>query len=318
MHALAKLALGGAVAGAACFAYAATYEVNAFRLRRLEVPVLPVGSRPLRLLHVSDLHLTPDQRPLVEWTRSLADLAPDLVVNTGDNLGGDAVDTALEALQPLLALPGVFVFGSNDYYAPTRKNPLRYLYRRGGPSELTAPKLPYGELRHVFADAGWLELTNARAVLEVDGRRLAFTGVDDPHIRQDAYPAPSSAESGDIVAGRGDLADGDSGDLPNGTEPLLRIGVTHAPYRRVLDAMSADGHRLLLAGHTHGGQVCLPGWGALVSNCDLDVGRASGLSRYAGSWLHVSAGLGTSPTSRYRFACPPEASLLTLVPVDGS
>ena len=74
----------------------------------------------------------------------------------------------------------------------------------------------------------------------------------------------------------------------------------------------------------------LPLWGALVTNCDLDTRRAKGVSRWwpgAGSapssqapegaaYLEVSAGLGTSPMAPVRFACRPEASLLTLVPRD--
>jgi predicted MPP superfamily phosphohydrolase len=96
----------------------------------------------------------------------------------------------------------------------------------------------------------------------------------------------------------------------------LTLAVTHAPYLRVLDAMTADGADLLLAGHTHGGQLCVPGFGALVTNCDLPTRYAKGLHRWSAagrqSWLHVSAGLGTSPYARVRFACPPEATLLTL------
>jgi uncharacterized protein len=107
----------------------------------------------------------------------------------------------------------------------------------------------------------------------------------------------------------------------------VRMGVTHAPYLRVLDQFARDGYETILAGHTHGGQLCLPGFGALVTNCDLDRGRVKGLHahpRGAGpgtpgsSWLHVSAGLGTSPYAPVRFACRPEATLLTLTPVPPS
>jgi predicted MPP superfamily phosphohydrolase len=91
--------------------------------------------------------------------------------------------------------------------------------------------------------------------------------------------------------------------------------VTHTPQRRVLDGFAGDGHQLLLAGHTHGGQVRLPGVGAIVTNSDLDRARARGLSRHNASWLHVSAGLGTSPYAPIRLCCRPEASLLTLTPV---
>ncbi len=96
----------------------------------------------------------------------------------------------------------------------------------------------------------------------------------------------------------------------------VAVAVTHAPYRRVIDAMAYDGHDLIMAGHTHGGQVCVPFYGALVTNCDLDTRRVKGLSRHSAgghtSWMHVSAGLGTSPYAPVRFACPPEATLLTL------
>ena len=50
----------------------------------------------------------------------------------------------------------------------------------------------------------------------------------------------------------------------------MRIGVAHAPYLRVLDQYARDGYDITFAGHTHGGQVCLPFKGAIVTNCDLD------------------------------------------------
>jgi uncharacterized protein len=285
---------GVAAAAAACVAYAARYEVRAYRLRRFDVPVLPPGSVPLRILHISDLHLMPDQADKVEWVRGLAALEPDLVVNTGDNISHpDAIPVAVHAYEPLLDRPGVFVFGSNDYYAPVRRNPLRYLWIREGPRAFGAPRMPIDQLRTAFTDAGWLDLTNAKGEVKADGRRLAFAGVDDPHIHWDRY---------DDIAG------------PADTSAELTIGITHAPYRRVLDAMVADGYRLLLAGHTHGGQLCVPGYGALVTNCDLDARRAKGVSRWGPAWMHVSAGLGTSPYAPVRFACYPEASLLTLRP----
>ena len=85
----------------------------------------------------------------------------------------------------------------------------------------------------------------------------------------------------------------------------LTVGVTHAPYLRVVDRMADDGIPLIFAGHTHGGQLCVPGIGALVTNCDLPDSQAKGLHRRGDAWLHVSAGLGTSPYAPVRFACPP-------------
>jgi predicted MPP superfamily phosphohydrolase len=283
-----------AATGAAALTYAAGYEVRAFRLRRFDVPVLAASDRPLRVLHISDAHLTPRQSRKWAWLRSLAGLEPDLVVNTGDSIAHPAAVPALvDALGLLLDRPGVFVFGSNDYYSPRPVNPLRYLVPGSRPAPDRQLDLPWAELREAFQSAGWLDLSNARTRVKVDGRELEFVGVDDPHIDRDRYSD---------VAGPADPA------------ADLAIGVTHSPEPRVLDRMAADGFQLLLAGHTHGGQVCLPYWGALVTNCELDRARAKGLHDYAGAWLHVSAGLGTSPYVPIRFACPPEATLLTLTP----
>ena len=283
--------------GMAGLGYAVGIERRAYTLRRVEVPVLPTGSSPLRVLHMSDLHLTPAQSDKQRWVRGLAALQPDLVVNTGDNLAHqDAVPVVMDAFGGLLDIPGVFVFGSNDYFAPVLKNPVRYLLPRGK-QETPDVQLPHKRLRAELTGRGWLDLSNRRDALEVGGQRIDFAGVDDPHLEYDDLAA---------VAGPADPA------------ATISIGVAHAPYLRVLDRFNADGHQLLFAGHTHGGQLCIPGFGALVTNCDLDRKRAKGLHRHqsdghAASWLHVSAGLGTSPYAPVRFACRPEATLLTLV-----
>lgn len=280
-------------------------EAQSFTVRTATVPVLPPGASPLRVLHLSDTHLVPSQHRKQEWIRQLAELEPDLVVMTGDALGGHGGITAVRyAFEPLLTVPGVFVFGSNDYFAPMPKNPLRYFWQRTPQDTPNASNLPAEDLAEHWREAGWVDLRNARTELELRGTRITAVGVDDPHIDRDRLPAP----------------DGGSGDTGGGH---LHLGVTHSPYTRVLDAMVADGADLVLAGHTHGGQVCLPGVGALVTNCDIDRGRASGLHGWPGprpdapggddsAWLHVSAGLGTSPYAPIRLACRPEATLLVL------
>jgi uncharacterized protein len=290
----------GAV-GVGLLAYAGLYEVDAYRLRRVTVPVLPDGSGPIRVLHISDLHLTPSSTARQAWVSRLAALEPDLVVNTGDNLAHvDAVPFVLRCLGRLFDVPGVYVWGSNDYYAPTFKNPLRYLTGKGRSTPPHQHKLPWEDLGRAFTEHGWVDLTHERAVLEVRGVRLGFRGTDDAHLGHDRY----SEVAGPIDRDQIDVA----------------VGVTHAPYRRVLDALTHDGHDLIMTGHTHGGQVCVPGLGALVTNCDLDPARARGLSSHSAAgrtaWLHVSAGLGTSPYAPIRFACPPEATLLTLTPAE--
>jgi len=296
-----RTAAAGALAGVGLTAYALA-EARAYTLRRVMVPVLPPGSPDLRVLHLSDLHLTPGQTRKQQWLRGLAGLDPDLVVDTGDNLAHHAtIPVLLDALGPLADKPGVFVFGSNDYFSPTLRNPLRYLLPDDGTRHTDSEQLPWRDLQQELTRRGWLDLTNTRAALEVRGVRIAFAGVDDPHLGYDRL---------DQVSGPADpTAD-------------LRMGVAHAPYLRVLDRFVADGYDAILAGHTHGGQVCLPGIGALTTNCDLEPDRARGLHRHPAAsspgdphsaWLHVSAGLGTSPYARIRVACRPEATLLTLV-----
>jgi uncharacterized protein len=287
-----------AAVGAGLVGYAAVIERNWFALRRFEIPVLPPGAKPLRVLHISDTHLTPGRRRLMSWIRSLDDLDPDLVVNTGDSIAHrESVRYFLDSLGPLLDRPGVFVLGSNDLYAPEPKNPMRYIRRtKSSWWDRKGPDLPWEKLRDGMVAAGWLDLNNQRGTLNIGGLNLALAGVHDSHIGRDRYQQ---------VTGPADQA------------ADLRIGVLHSPEPRLLDQFVADGYELLLAGHTHGGQLCLPWYGTLVTNCGLDRKRARGLHRHPAdgqAWLHVSAGLGTSPWAPARFACRPEASLLTLVP----
>lgn len=300
-----RVARGAAtVAGLGAAGYGYTWlEARWFVLRHVTVPVLPPGAPELRVLHLSDLHLAPYQGRKRRWLASLAALEPDLVVDTGDNLAHRAsVPVVLDALGGLLDRPGISVFGSNDYFSPGWRNPARYLLPDTGHRNTHTPQLPWRDLRRELVDAGWLHLCNERATLTVGDTTFALAGVDDPHLDYDDL---------DAVAGPADpTAD-------------VRLAITHAPYLRVLDRFAADGYDAVLAGHTHGGQICLPGHGALTTNCDLDKARAKGLHRHpadsrpgdpGSAWLHVSAGVGTNPYVRFRVACRPEATLLTLVP----
>ena len=304
----AAVAAAVALAGAGTFAYGSLIERNNYALRRFTVPVLPEGAPQITVLHFSDLHMMPNQRRKHAWVKALAELEPDLVIDTGDHIAhADAIPVVLDALGPLLKLPGAFVLGSNDYFAPEMKNPFRYLVK----AEPKVPKrrLPSEELVLGLGELGWRDLSNARGRVTVKGLEIALVGVDDPHLDYDTF-------------------DEIPGDAPGMPEPDLRIGVTHAPYTRVLDAMALDGADMLFAGHTHGGQLAIPGYGAIITNCDLDTGRVKGVSRWwpgaagadsshapvGAAWLHVCAGLGTSPWVPVRVAARPEASLLTLVP----
>ena len=324
----AALSVIGATAalGAATLAYSLV-EARCPVLRRIDVPVLAADEEPLTVLHLSDLHLTDRTEARVTWVRHLATLRPDVVINTGDNLSlASGLEPLRRALDPLTGLPGAFVMGDHDYRTTVFRLPTRYLHRdpRKASSRVRdedIEALPWEEIRDLQTAGGWLDLTNRRGSLTVRGRRIELVGVDDPHVNRDVFSVPGAG---------GDRASSGSASalsLPaiRGREGrVLRLGLTHAPYRRVLEAMSADDVDLVLAGHTHGGQLCVPGVGALVTNCDLDPGRASGLSQWPGRlgdpraadhmYLHVSAGLGTSPYTPVRLACRPEATLLRLLP----
>ncbi|ADP78434.1 metallophosphoesterase [Pseudofrankia inefficax] len=297
-----RVAGGLALLGAATVGYG-VYERDAYTLTRREVPILAPGAAPLRLLHLSDLHVTPGQTRKFDWLGELGRLVPDLVAMTGDVLSHQDSSAPLRrALAPLYAFPGVFIPGNNDYYVPKPRSPHHYFKRHpGGPHK--GPALDWdGFAKDLVADSGWRDMTHVHDVLTIGGRRLDVRGVDDARSRRDrvALVAGPPEPGADVV-----------------------LGLSHTPEPRVLDAFTADGVQLTLSGHTHGGQIRLPFVGALVTNCGLDPSRARGLSRWSAagpdgaqrmSWLHVSAGLGTSPYAPIRLGCRPEATLLTLVP----
>jgi uncharacterized protein len=288
---LARLAGVAAAAGAACVGYGILVERDWYRLRRERVEALGPGQPSLTVLHLSDLHMTPADTRRMAFLDRLADEPVDLVVVTGDMLGEPAgLDPVLETLgrfRPRLG--AVAVLGSNDYFAPRFLNPLNYFLGPSSRRHRSAPGNPWRELVAGLEARGWTVLANGRGQLG----DVELAGLDDPHIRRD--------DARVLVPANGDA------------RPRLRLGVVHSPYRRALDAFERNGYGLVLAGHTHGGQVCLPGVGALVTNCDLPREQVRGLSRWRSSWLHVSAGLGTSKYAPFRFACRPEASLLTVV-----
>lgn len=284
--------------GVVCAIWGIGIERYLFVIRRESVKILPPKSAPISVLHIGDIHLAPWQKRKAKFVHSLGELKPDLVINTGDNLGhADAIGPVLTALAPLLQRPGVFVNGSNDYYAPVLRNPLGYLAKPSERSE--GPALDTARLVGGFRSSGWLNLNNREGQLNIKGLKLGFMGVDDAHDELDNLTSiPNQANA---------LADCD-----------VILGVSHAPYLRVLEAMGAAGASMIFAGHTHGGQVCLPMVGALTTNCDLPAKYAKGISawRFAGRdvILNVVAGLGHSIYAPVRFFCRPEVRLITLEP----
>lgn len=299
MNTPAKI-FGAAVLGTA--AWGVFVEPQLFTVRRHEVPVLPEGSTPLRVLQISDLHLAPWQTKKIDWTRRLAALNPDLVVLTGDQMGHREGLGALQyALRPFAEFPTVFVHGSNDYYGPIVKNPLKYLrsYHRRARRK---PDIDTAAVTEAYEKFGFVDLNNSATRLTLRDTEVELFGLGDPHIR---YDEPDKM--------RAAIEEVRSAGAP------VRLGVVHAPYQESLNVLLDEAADVIFAGHTHGGQVRVPGIGALTTNCDLPAWQARGLSVWFdaehAAYLNVSAGVGGSIYSNIRFACRPEASLITLNPV---
>jgi uncharacterized protein len=261
---------------------------------------LPEGVKPIRILQIGDIHLAPWQKNKMRFLKSLANQDIDLVVNTGDNLGHkDAIEPLLDALGPLLTKPGVFVHGSNDYYAPELKNPFGYLFRpsakplsrKADDGSLAPGTLETKALTAGFESAGWHNLNNRSKEVVVGGNRIRFVGIDDFHIGLSDLETVVEKEQ-------------------------FTIALTHAPYLEVIEKFTEVGAKLIFAGHTHGGQVRLPFVGALTTNSDLPNKFARGISGWEfgnkRSILSVVAGLGNSIFAPVRFFCRPEVRVITL------
>jgi len=287
MSKLVRLALA---AGAGSFAYGLV-EPFRYRLGAHELPVV-WGGPPVDVLHLSDTHLAPRDTKLRKFLRGLPGVlerTPDLVLITGDMIEGDeAIDPLLEALAPIQARLGrYYVLGSHDYFVSSGPSYTKYF--SGEKTVRKAKHTDSDRLEAGLQEHGWVSLANRSERIEVDGRRILVSGVDDPYLKR--HDTAHICRTGD---------------------DQLAIGLMHAPD--VVSEWALNGFDLALAGHTHGGQVRLPGVGAVVTNCSLPAALASGLSRVGRTWLHVSPGLGTGKHAPIRFLAPPEATLLRVVP----
>ncbi|MDR1033815.1 MAG: metallophosphoesterase family protein [Bifidobacteriaceae bacterium] len=278
------------------------YHVVNHRLK-----VLPPGSKPIKILHLSDIHMSERQNRKRKFIKRLYAEAPDLIINTGDNISSNFAIADLEnSLNELLDIPGVFVFGSNDYFAPRPVKPLRYLIKKPFTvSRRTIKRLDTLRLEKILKSKGWILINNRRDTLEVNGTKISFVGVNDPHIGADEFPYLEHNA------------------IPE--DSVLKIGVTHAPYIMTIQQMLDDDCDFIFAGHTHGGQVRLPKLGALITNSDLPRKYAKGLfdlsevhspaiSSVKPVYLQVSGGIGSPPSFPLRPFNAPEAVMITLLP----
>jgi predicted MPP superfamily phosphohydrolase len=133
------------------------------------------------------------------------------------------------------------------------------------------------EMVAVLERLGVRMLINERLTVERGGQRLHVVGTDDPHCFYHESAHHALADSG---------ADG------------FRIAVVHTP--ELADVAAAAGFSLYLAGHTHGGQICLPGGKPLITALDSHRPLALGAWRHHGMQGYTTSGIGaSSPTVRF-------------------
>lgn len=257
-----------ATAGVACMAYGYFVEPYWPDVTRTTVATarLTAGSRPIRIVHISDLHCDPVPR----LEKRLPDLVkgeqPDLILFTGDAINSPAgLPVFKRCLTELSAIaPTYTVRGNWDAF--------------------------YWNNLDLFGKTGALELKGEAISLTVKGSRLCLAGapVGQPGAKEKALSM-----------------------VPPG---MLSIFLYHYPSA-VVEAAQAK-IDLLCAGHTHGGQVALPLYGALITLSKLGKQYEAGLYRLQDTWIYVTRGIGMEggPAPRVRFCARPEISVIDLVP----
>jgi predicted MPP superfamily phosphohydrolase len=272
--------------GVGCALYGVFVERSWYRVVRYRLDILPAGTQgQFTVMHLSDLHFL---RRDPKKARFLAELpTPDVTVVTGDFLAEpEGIETAIAGIRPIRGrLASWFVLGSNDYFVPKPLNYLAYFRKRRKRRRARRGRAP--DLVRALVAEGWEDLTNVRREVSLDGLAVELLGLDDAHIRRQDFRV-----------------------APRGASERFGLAVMHSPDSA--PEAAALGYQLIVAGHTHGGQVRVPLGGALVTNCSMPPRLVSGLIRMGGAVLHTSPGLGTSKYAPFRFWCRPEATLLEL------
>ena len=256
------------------------------------IPDLPQGLDGLRILHISDTHFPADGESVPRFLDTVERLQYDITLMTGDYVetaaGWSSAVRAFRALRPGL---GIYAsLGAHDRTARPRSfwdgvrayTPIPGVRRR-----LFVDPSPFVQ---ALEDAGVTVLRNEQRSLEIAGELLRLSAVDDAWIG---------------------LADLD-GALPGaGAEPQgFHVLLSHSP-----DALLDPRTRsvpLALCGHTHGGQIRVPFYGAPVRHSHLvDRVRTAGLHRIAHTQVVISRGFGTAALP-LRLGCRPEIGVIEL------
>ena len=239
------------------------------------------AAQPLRVLHLSDIHMTPSQRRKQEWVRGAGGprAGPRRQHRRQPRPPRRRPRRDRVARSPAGPARGLRASAPTTTTCRRCATRLRYLLPDTGRRNTDTPQLPWPRPAASLREAGWLDLTNRRDALEVGGTSFAFAGVDDPHLRYDRL---------DLVAGPADAA--------------RRRPARRRRTRRTCGCSTSSPPtattRSSPATPTAVRSAC-PFVGALTTNCDLDTARAKGLHRHpadsrdgdpGSAWLHVSAG----------------------------
>ena len=292
----ATAALVGGLGGALT-AYA-WWESTRARLVRhdVEVPGLPAGLDGLRILHVSDTHFPANGASLERFAELIAEVEYDIVFASGDYVETAAGwDSAVEAFSLLHAPLGVYAsLGAHDYLAPiSTAAEWRDAARRrafGGRRRLVDPA-PFVER---LESLGVRVLRNEWTQAEIGGEVVRIGGAGDDSVGMARLDQALPPEDGT--------------DGPHGKDGLTVL-LTHSP-----DALLRLQHPppLSFCGHTHGGQIRIPGYGAPVRHSQLvNRQQTAGVFHHNGAQIVVSQGFGTAIVP-LRFLCPPEVGLVQL------
>jgi hypothetical protein len=278
----AALAGGAAAIGlaGACLVYSATLGQRRLIVERLalRVPGWPAPLAPLRIAHVTDLHIGPNLcgtrlRALLDRVQSTA---PDLIAITGDVFDYDPayIEEGCRELSKLYAPHGVLaVLGNHDVYT--------------GADRVADGLARIARIR---------VLRDERATLEHGGAKLHVIGLEDTGRGL----AERTRESAALEAL--------SRTLPDGAASLVLV---HRPNH--LAQIARLRLPLALAGHTHGGQITVPWPLAHLNIARLTAVATRGRFISGETQLYVSRGLGVGGVSM-RFNCPREITIVTVAP----
>ncbi len=290
----ASLAGVAAAAGLGAYLYASKVESRSYKLdslrvdtgmKRAELSSSDDDVTRLRILHISDLHLSKPETHKIEFLRRATDAQYDMIVITGDifeNYSGMEYASQIIARPPRL---GTFaVLGNHDYfnYSMMHRTIGRVIRKFRSPKA----KRDVQPMVEALEAAGIRVLRNEAVTLHDE--KLHIVGIDYPGIAEHELQRLSK-------------------EAPPG---YFVMALVHVPER--LERLSRANIDLAFGGHTHGGQIRIPGWGPLITNSDLPRHEASGLIWRGNTAIHVSRGIGADPRTNFRLFCPPHGSVIEL------